>query len=101
MLLRHHQPELAQHINLESLVPYLNQQQLLTDAENEVVLNLYLTQRMRVLKLLQFLETKGEIGFQGFLKAIADEPQHLGHGYISKLLAPYRKMIANVTLNKG
>lgn len=92
LLLRHHQPQLAQYINLESLVPYLNQQQLLTDDENEVLLNLYLSQRTRVLKLLQFLETKGEVGFQRFLKAVADEPEHLGHTHISKLFAPYRKM---------
>ena len=92
-LLRHHQPELVQYINLESLVPYLNQQQLLTDDENDTLLNLYLSNRIRVIKLLQFMETKGDEGFQRFLKAIAYEQDHMGHAEIAKLLAPYRKLV--------
>ena len=90
-LLRYHQPELAQYIHLETLLPHLNHHYLLTDDENEVLLNLALTQRVRVLKLLQFMESKGPDGFQKFLKAIADEPEHMGHRELTKLFAPYRE----------
>lgn len=48
---------------------------------------------MRVLKLLQFMEAKGPEGFQRFLKALEDEPEHLGHREITQLFASYRKFI--------
>lgn len=77
-------------------MPYLNQQQLLTDYENDVLLNEVLSHRMRVLKLIRFMETKGPEGFQRFLKAIANEPDHLGHREIAELLAPYRRLLIPV-----
>lgn len=69
----------------------MNQQHLLTDDENDTLLNMVLSERVRVLKLLQFMETKGPEGFMRFLKALADEPEHLGHKEITQLFAPYRK----------
>ena len=91
IVLRHHQPDLAQYIKLESLLPYLNQQHLLTDDENDVLLNVELSNRWRVLKLLQFIEGKGPEGLQRFLRALAEEPDHLGHEEITKLFTPFRK----------
>ena len=73
-------------------MPYLNQQQLLTRRENEVLLNLHLSPRERVLQLLQFLQGKGEDGLQRFLKAVADEPEHLGHRDIMELFASHSKI---------
>lgn len=73
-------------------MPYLNQQMLLTDDENDILLHLYLSNRCRVLKLLQFIETKGDEGFRRFLKAIADEQEHMGHSELTKLFAAYRKI---------
>ncbi len=90
ILLRHHQPQLVQYLSIDALIPYLNQQQLLTDDENDILLNLFLSNRTRVLKLLQFIERKGDEGFQRFLKAVADEPEHMGHKDITKLFASYR-----------
>lgn len=89
MLLRKYQPDLAQYISIEALLPYLVQQHLLTDYEKEVLLNEFLSHRVKVLKLLHFIESKGPAGFQLFLKAIANEPDHEGHRYIADLLAPF------------
>lgn len=89
MLLRKYQPELVQYINIEALLPYLVQQHLLTDHEKEVLLNEFLTHRVKVMKLLHFIECKGPTGFQMFLKAIANEPDHEGHKYIAEFFASF------------
>jgi len=89
MLLRKYQPELVQYISIEALLPYLVQQHLLTDYEKEVLLNEFLAHRVKVMKLLHFIESKGPAGFQLFLKAIANEPDHAGHRYITEFFAPF------------
>jgi hypothetical protein len=93
VVLRHHAPELAQYIKLECILPYLNQQHLLTDDENDILLNVMLSERMRILKLLKFIESKGPEGFQRFLRALQDEPEHLGHKELTELFTPYRKLL--------
>lgn len=101
VLLRQHQPLLVQYIDLDSLIPYLNQQLLLTDDENEILLNLYLSNRKRVLKLLQFVESKGEEGFLRFLRAIESEQEHMGHVELTKLFRTYRKRYTLAICIKG
>ena len=98
VLLRRHQPELVQYIKLESILPYLNQQHLLTDDEYDILLNVMLSERMRKLKLLKFIEGKGPEGFQRFLRALHDEPEHLGHKEITELFTPYCKFLLQVSI---
>ena len=80
-----------QYINLDSLVPYLNQQELLTRNENEILMNIEVPPNNRILKLLHFIEGKGDKGFQLFLKAISEEPEHLGHRMLTGIFASYSK----------
>lgn len=93
VLLHMHSPELAQYIKLESLLPYMNKYLLLTDSENDELLNMVINERTRVLKLLHFLKGKGPEGFQRFLRALDEEPEHLGHKELSQLFASYRKLL--------
>ena len=74
----------------------MNQQHLLTDDEYDILLNVMLSERMRKLKLLKFIEDKGPEGFQRFLSALHDEPEHLGHKEITELFTPYRKFLLQV-----
>ena len=94
-LLKKHQPELVKWIQLLSLVPYLNRHSLLTDDEQELLLNSQFTERERILKLLAMVEKKGSDGFQRFLKALEDEPEHSGHQSIVALL---KRTLATYTL---
>ena len=92
-ILRRFQPELVKLIDLNSLLPYLNQYLLLTDTENEELQNETNVRSVRVQKLLQFMERKGERGFQLFLTAIAKEPDHLGHKELAETFAPYSELL--------
>ena len=91
VLLHQNAPELAKYIKLESLLPYLNKYHLLTDGENSELLNLLINEHYRVLKLLHFIAGKGPDGFQYFLKALSEEPEHKGHVELTEIFAPYRK----------
>ena len=62
-----HQPKLIECINLESLMPYLNQQHLLTDNENYILSNPSRTHYTQVRHLLQYIESKGEDGLLRFI----------------------------------
>ena len=73
-------------IQLLSLVPYLNRHSLLTDDEQELLLNTQFTEKERILKLLALVEKKGTDGFRRFLKALEDEPEHTGHRSVVTLL---------------
>ena len=85
-LLKKYQSELVQYIDLPSLIPYLNRHNLLTDDEQEMLLNTQFTERERILKLLALVEKKGKDGFESFLKALEEEPEHIGHKELMILL---------------
>ncbi len=89
--LRHYQPKLVECINLEALVPHLNRLLVLTDHENEILLNQHFTHRQRLLHLLERMEHKGDTGLLRFLEALAAERSHLGHQDLDEELAPYRR----------
>ena len=74
----------------------MNKHHLLTDGENSELLNLLINERLRVLKLLQFIEGKGPQGFQSFLTALAEEPEHIGHIELTQIFAPFRKYLTNI-----
>ena len=54
-----------------------------------MLLNEFLAHCVKVMKLLHFIESKRPAGFQLFLKAIANEPDHEGHRYITEFFAPF------------
>ena len=100
VLLRKHSPELAQYIKLESLLPYLNKYSLLTDSEYDELLNVVINERTRVLKLIRFIEGKGPEGFQRFLRALDEEPEHLGHKELTQIFSSYRKLFFKHTVQR-
>ena len=85
-LLKKHQLELVQYINLQSLFPYLIREKLLTLDEQEMLLNTQFTRTQHILKLLALLEKKGKYGYKSFLKALEEEPDHSGHKELVTLL---------------
>jgi len=101
MFLRHFQPTLVKYINLSALLPYLNKHLLLTDNENDILSNPSMPHRSRVQKLLQFMEAKGEKGFQLFLEAISEEPEHLGHKDLTEMFNSYSKLMGIPTIING
>ena len=82
---------LVQHLNIDALLPFLVQQHLLTDQERKVLLNEILTHSLKVMKLLHFVEMKGPEGFRRFLKAVANEKEHIGHREVEELFAASSK----------
>ena len=85
-LSKKHDSELVQYIDLPLLTPYIKRHSLLTDDEQEMLLNTQFTERKRILKLLALVEKKGKDGFESFLKALEEEPEHLGHKELMILL---------------
>ena len=82
---------LVQYLNIDALLPFLVQQHLLTDQERKVLLNEILTHRLKVMKLLHFVEMKGPEGFMRFMKAISNEKEHMGHREVEELFASFSK----------
>ena len=85
-LLKKYQPTLAEGISLPDLIPQLNRYQLLTDEENDVLLDGKLTHKERILKLLSFVEKKNVIMYHSFLQALEDETNHPPHQQLAEMM---------------
>lgn len=85
-ILKKYQPSLAEGISLPDLIPHLNYYHLLSDEENDVLLDSKLTHKERVLKLLSFIERKNTILYHSFLQALEDETKHPGHQQLAQML---------------
>ena len=85
-LLNTHQPLMVKRLKLLSLVPYLNRYHLLTEDESEQLQNNHLTENDRIMKLISLLKRKGLEGYQKFLQALEEEPEHLGHKEVLQAL---------------
>lgn len=85
-ILKKYQPSLAEGISLPDLIPHLNYYDLLSDEENDVLLDSKLTHKERVLKLLSFIERKNTILYHSFLQALEDETKHPGHQQLAQML---------------
>lgn len=85
-ILKKYQPSLAEGISLPDLIPHLNHHHLLSDEENDVLLDSKLTHKERVLKLLSFIEKKNTILYHNFLRALEDETSHPGHQQLAEML---------------
>lgn len=85
-ILKKYQPTLAENISLPDLIPHLNQHNLLSDEENDVLLDSKLTHKERILKLLSFIEKKNTILYINFLQALEEETNHPGHKMLADML---------------
>ncbi|CAI8051085.1 NACHT, LRR and PYD domains-containing protein 12 [Geodia barretti] len=78
--LRENQPLIVDNLNLMSILPHLNGNSLLTEAENQEMLLIGLTESEKIMRLVAIIGRKGEDGFHRFLAALeaaaADHPTH-------------------------
>ena len=78
--LRENQPLIVDNLNLMSILPHLNVNSLLTEAENQKMLLIGLTESEKIMRLVTIIGRKGEDGFHRFLAALeaaaADHPTH-------------------------
>ena len=84
--LKENQPYIVQHMNLMSILPYLNVHLLLTNVENEEIQMKWVPEDERIIKFLTALEKKGEEGFRKFLAALEEATDQNTHREIAKKL---------------
>ena len=85
-LLNRHQPDFVTFLDLPSLIPFLNRYSLLTRQQDELLRNDHHTRQDRVLKLLEYIDGKGQEGYKMFVQAILEETTHIGHKELYKRL---------------
>lgn len=93
-LLEKHKKAIGKWLNIPELLPYLRRRRLITsDKDRQRMLSLHdrgrrskiCTRLMRVLASRS--NTVGPRVYAEFLSCLRDEPEHLGHHYIAKLLS--------------
>ena len=77
-------PELQQHIDFDTLLPYMNRHKILTSEERNFLRNE--RNQQRVSKLLGYLEKKNEETIDDFVRALSEERSHSGHTELCRLL---------------
>ena len=86
--LKQHQLNFIQLINLQSLIPHLNEQDLITRDEQDRLTNPLLTECERIVDLLYIIERQGAEAYPHFLEAIKQETTHSGHKVLYDILVP-------------
>ena len=75
-------PIIKQHIDFDSLIPFLSFYRIFTDDEMEILMNNNKTKADKVNKLITSLPTKDKDGIHNFVKALNDAHEHSGHDVI-------------------
>jgi hypothetical protein len=84
-LLARHSRDIMKSLKLEMLVPHLVEKNLLTQNEYHELAT-YPSWQQNEYFVLKILPTKGELGFQRFLKCLEEEDEHAGHQDLFQLL---------------
>ena len=84
--LRENQPLIVDNLNLMSILPHLNVNSLLTEAENQKMLLIGLTESEKIMRLVTIIGRKGEGGFHRFLAALEAAEDHPTHKTIAEAL---------------
>ena len=84
--LKEHHRMIIEYLNVNALLPHLNEKYLLTPSENEVLYSMRTTPREQARHLLTILPGKGKKGFKLFLECLRDEKDYLGHKDLAKCL---------------
>ncbi|CAI8051083.1 NACHT, LRR and PYD domains-containing protein 12 [Geodia barretti] len=84
--LRENQPLIVDNLNLMSILPHLNVNSLLTEAENQEMLLIGLTESEKIMRLVTIIGRKGEDGFHRFLAALEAAADHPTHKTIAEAL---------------
>ena len=74
-------PIIKNHINFETLIPFLNYYAIFTDDEMDILMNAS-KKAEKVNELITSLPTKDKDGIYNFVKALNDAHQHSGHDVI-------------------
>ena len=80
-------PELNEHVNMNSLIPYMNKYGILTRNERFYLNDLTKSPSDKVTYLLNVLDLKDDKTVRNFVKALKEEKQHPGHLVLCSLLA--------------
>ena len=84
--LRENQPLIVKYLNLMSILPHLNANSLLTEAENQEMQLPSKTESDKIMSLVTILVKKGEEGFHRFLAALEAASDHPTHKTIAEAL---------------
>ena len=79
-------PKLVKYIDFATLLPYMNQYEILTSEERHYLNDDRNQSGKRVSNLLEYLEKKNPETVNDFVKALNAEPDHDGHKELCKLL---------------
>ena len=80
-------PELNEHINMNSLIPYMNKYKVLMKNERFHLNDPSKYPSDKVTYLLNVLDRKDDKTVNNFLKALKEEKRHPGHSKLCSLLA--------------
>ncbi len=78
--------ELLGSLNIDSLLPHLQKERLLTHEEFEALIHPLKTGLEKKNILLSILPSKGEHAYDRFLTCLTNSDDHSGHSYLVKLL---------------
>ena len=79
-------PQMVKYINLDSLVPHIYKNGVLTSREWYYFNNFFKSPTEKIHYLLQYIDGKGEDTVQKFLQALKEEKIHPGHIELCRLL---------------
>ncbi|XP_064390161.1 uncharacterized protein LOC135338050 isoform X3 [Halichondria panicea] len=85
-LLKECSHELFSSLNVDSLLPHLQKERLVTHEEFQTLIHPSKTSQEKKNFLLSILPSKGENAYEGFLTCLTNADDHSGHSYLVKLL---------------
>ncbi len=90
-VIQKHNRDFVECMNVQSLLPYLQEQELLTRHEYEKLTQEVhtKTQSEQNHYLLRILPTKGEHAFERFFTCLTQADEHLGHEQLVKILSQH------------
>ncbi len=71
---------------MDSLLPYLQKERLLTHEEFELLIHPTKTSHEKKSFLLSILPSKGENAYERFLTCLTNSDDHTGHSYLVKYM---------------
>ena len=85
-LLMKYNSELMKSLNVNSLLPHLQCEQLLTSAEVDFLISTQKTNYDKKQYLLSILPSKGENAYERFVRCLSQDTEHSGHADLVKKL---------------
>ncbi len=96
-----HHVDFNSYLNLEELLPHLNDQQLLTSNEMEKLMLKSLTRQEKILELVKIMCIKGDRAPSLFTKCVRDAAEHLPHSDLADKLEDWLNINNSATDTLG